>query len=204
MAFVKKSITKLHYETTLVNVVNILNSFTKDHYPFTFSKYDDGSGHVMVMVDGYTNGNSSYISYSEFYDIGWDTALNVDIIKFDNGFILYIASKHNGTLVNNLTTFFVKLSDTEGYIRSVGLTKNIYESLCPNNTSTVWAYSVTNPDGYVAFAPLISVSSNLASGVTADGIYFVSGISPTSWTKDGLVINGHTFYGAYNLCICTD
>lgn len=202
MAFVKKSITKLHYETTLGNVPNILNSFTKDHYPFTFSKYDDGWNHI--MVDGYTNSDSSSISYSEFKDISWDTAVNVDIIKFDNGFILYIASKHNGTLVNKLTTFFVKLSDTEGLIRSVGLTKDIWVNSCPKNTSQVWAYSVTNPDGYVAFAPLISVSSNLASGVTADGIYFVSGIISKSWTKDGLVINGHTFYGAYDLCICTD
>lgn len=190
MSLTVKNIEKSSVTTASDKTVDVLNGIVNGTLPITF-RYSNNDNDIAIyntagtQLAAITNVYTNYVS-------------TIDTVKFDNGLIVYLSYATGGIIRFQSSTIIVKFSDTEAYIStSLG-------DFATTSGNKLWAYSVSNPDNYVAFAPLISVSSNFATGLTADGVYMQSGIDSSLWTKNGLVVNGHTFYGAQELCICAD
>lgn len=190
MAFVKKSVEKIEEISDLKDVNALLASKL--------------SSAITIGFDSSYSNYRIYYKGSDFAFIGdrleYKSSLGTRLICFDNGVILELIY-YNSDKVKyyDIFTAIIKFSDSEFYVVSpYGNTKAV------NTGNALFAFSTSNPDNYASFAPLISVSRNFATGMVADGVYIVSGINDSLWSYNGIVINGHTFYGAAGLCICTD
>lgn len=177
MSLVKTSITKSHFHGETGDAVNFLNSLLKN----------------LSSKLSASNTWASYIKINGFGISGNGYYKDIEVIAFDKGLILYINEGDGGVYTRSNPTILIKFSDSEVIIGEYS-----------TSGSARWAYTVSNPDNYVVFAPLISVSENFAPGISAEGVYIVAGIDQSLWTANGLVVNGHTLYGAQNYCICTD
>jgi len=191
MAFITTKIEKYNFKSTTGDLSDQLNSFL-GNIPTKFSVKSNEYKELVI-----NNGNISVQIDNGFLN----DIRTADIVKFDNGWFIFTEDIQGGTIAVQGRIAIIKFSDTEFFLSA---TSNHASGSGPSGGNVKWAFSVENPDNYVAFAPLISVSSNFASGVTVDGVYLQSGILSDVWSKDGLVINGHTFYGAQELCICAD
>jgi len=192
MAFVKKSIEKI--VTDLSDIIPNTNALLASKL----------SSAITIGFDSSYANFHIYYKGSEFASIGgrpgYMTSLHTRLICFDNGIFLELMYFNSDNVkYYDIFTAIIKFSDSEFYVVSpYGDTKAV------NTGNALFAFSTSNPDNYVSFVPLISVSHNFATGMVADGVYIVSGVDNSLWSYNGIVINGHTFYGAAGLCICAD
>ena len=191
MAFVKKSIEKI--------VTYVSSDIIPNTNALLASKLSPA---ITIGFDNNYFNFNIYYKGSKFATIGGGLSgsLHSRLICFDNGvFLEPMYYNSDNVKYSDFFTAIIKFSDSEFYVVSpFSNTKAV------NTGNALFAFSTSNPDNYASFAPLISVSHNFATGMVADGVYIVSGVDDSLWSYDGIVINGHTFYGAAGLCICTD